>query len=75
MIGTWRVRPGADAFFPITCPACDLLETATVNQIRAGLVGGGYARPAEIDRHLANVAAGRLDLAASPLVSAWGRRP
>jgi hypothetical protein len=34
-------------------------------------VGAGGA----IDCHLANVAAGRLDLATSPMVSAWGRRP
>ena len=65
----------ADAFFPITSPACDLLETATVNQVRDGLVSGGYATAEEIDRHLANVAAGKLDLATSPMVSAWGRRP
>jgi hypothetical protein len=32
------------------------------------------ATAAEIERHLANVAAGRLDLAQPPLVAAWGRR-
>jgi SAM-dependent methyltransferase len=65
----------ADAFFPVTSPACGLLETATVNQVRDGLLGAGYATAEEIDRHLANVAAGHLDLATSPMVSAWGRRP
>lgn len=65
----------ADAFFPMTSPACDLLEAATVNQIRAGLLAGGHATVEEIDRHLANVAAGRLDLATAPMISAWGRRP
>jgi hypothetical protein len=30
---------------------------------------------AEITRHLANVATGRLDLATSPMISAWGRKP
>lgn len=29
----------------------------------------------DTDRHLSNVAAGRLDLAAAPMISAWGRRP
>jgi ubiquinone/menaquinone biosynthesis C-methylase UbiE len=65
---------GADAFFPLTSPACDLLEAATVNHIRDGLIAGGYASAAEIDCHLANVATGGLDLATSPMVSAWGRR-
>ncbi|MFD5744949.1 class I SAM-dependent methyltransferase [Streptomyces massasporeus] len=29
----------------------------------------------ETERHLATIAAGRLDLATSPMISAWGRRP
>jgi SAM-dependent methyltransferase len=65
----------ADAFFPMTSPACDLLETATVKQVREGLIAHGHASAEEIDRHLANIATGRLDLATSPMVSAWGRRP
>ena len=65
----------ADAFFPMTSRACDLLEAATVKQIRDGLLARGYATAEEIDRHLANVAAGKLDLATAPMVSAWGRRP
>jgi hypothetical protein len=50
------------------------LERATVEQIRGGLVASGLATDAEIDQHLANVAAGQLDLATSPMVSAWGQR-
>jgi hypothetical protein len=46
-----------------------------VRQIRGLLVSEGLATDEEIDRHLANVAAGRLDLATAPMVSAWGRRP
>lgn len=65
----------ADAFFPITSPACNVLETATVKQVREGLIAQGYATAEQIERHLANIAAGQLDLATSPLVSAWGRRP
>lgn len=65
----------ADAFFPMTSPACDALEAATVEQVRDRLVAAGLATDDEIDRHLAAVAAGRLDLATSPMISAWGRRP
>jgi SAM-dependent methyltransferase len=65
----------ADAYFPITAPACRELERATVEQIRDQLIAAGLATPAEIDRHLANVAGGELDLATSPMVTACGRRP
>lgn len=65
----------ADAYFPITSPACVELEDATVRQIRGRLVAAGLATEEEVERHLANVASGRLDLATAPLVSAWGRRP
>lgn len=65
---------GSDAYFPITSPACAVLETATVHQVRGKLTAAGLATDEEIDRHLANVASGRLDLATSPMISAWGRR-
>lgn len=65
----------ADAYFPITSPACTVLEAATVRQIRSRLVAAGIATDEDIDQHLANVATGRLDLATSPMISAWGRRP
>ncbi|MFF9510099.1 methyltransferase domain-containing protein [Streptomyces sp. NPDC014724] len=64
----------ADAYFPITSPACAVLEAATVRQIRRRLVAEGLATDGEIDRHLTNVATGRLDLATAPMISAWGRR-
>jgi SAM-dependent methyltransferase len=65
----------ADAYFPITSPACAVLEAATITHIRGGLVEAGLATDAELDEHLANVAGGTLDLATAPLISAWGRRP
>jgi len=68
------VDVGADAYFPITAPACTTLELATVAQVRDRLVAGGLATDAEIDEHVTNVRTGRLDLATSPMVSAWGRR-
>ena len=65
----------ADAYFPLTSPACTVLEKATVLQVRDRLVSAGLATDEDIDRHLANVATGGLDLATSPMISAWGRRP
>ncbi|QIQ03463.1 class I SAM-dependent methyltransferase [Streptomyces liangshanensis] len=65
---------GADAYFPITSPACAVLEDATVRQIRPRLVAEGLATDEEIDHHLTHVATGTLDLATAPLISTWGRR-
>lgn len=73
--GAGLVDVAADAYFPITAPAGRELERATVEQVRARLVAAGLATHAEIDRHLAAVADGALDLATSPMITAWGRRP
>lgn len=51
------------------------LESATVRQIRDRLVGAGLATEDDIERHLANVATGTMDLATAPMISAWGRKP
>lgn len=64
----------SDSYFPVGGPACNDLERATIQQIRGRLVEAALATPQEIDRHLANVAAGVLDLATSPMISAWGRK-
>ncbi|MFJ8789579.1 methyltransferase [Streptomyces sp. NPDC102462] len=64
----------ADAYFPLTSPACAALESATVRQIRDRLVATGLATDEDIDQHLANVAAGGMDLATAPMISAWGRK-
>jgi SAM-dependent methyltransferase len=65
----------AEGFFPVTGPACAELERATTEQIRDQLVGAGLATEDDIAQHLSNVASGRLDLATSPMISAWGRKP
>jgi len=65
----------ADAFFPISSPACALLEVATTEQVRARLIEAGMATDEEIDNHLTNVKSGRIDLTISPLISAWGMKP
>ncbi len=64
----------SDAYFPIAGTGCAELERATVEQIRERLIAAGLATRAEIGEHLANVAAGHLDLATSPMISAWARR-
>jgi SAM-dependent methyltransferase len=66
---------GADAAFPVALPECADLEIATITLIRDQLLTHGVATEAEIERHLASVAAGRLDLTQPPMIAAWGRRP
>jgi SAM-dependent methyltransferase len=65
----------ADAAFPVAHPACARLETATVHLIASQLLEHDIATVDEIAFHLANVAAGRLDLTQPPMIAAWGRRP
>jgi SAM-dependent methyltransferase len=65
----------SDAYFPMGGPACTELERATVEQVRDRLIRAGIATDAELELHLSNVATGCLDLATSPMVSAWGRKP
>ncbi|MDF3301982.1 methyltransferase domain-containing protein [Streptomyces tropicalis] len=67
-------RVEADAYFPVASPACTALEAATVRQIRDRLVTAGLATDEEIDRHLAHVASGTMDLATAPMISAWGHK-
>ncbi|WP_432590243.1 methyltransferase domain-containing protein [Streptomyces sp. HD1123-B1] len=72
---TGLVEVEADAYFPVASPHLDVLEAATVHQVRDKLIAAGLATDEEIERHLAHIATGRLDLATAPLISAWGRRP
>lgn len=69
------VRVQCDAYFPIGGPACAELERATVEQVRDDLIAATLATDAEVDQHLLNVSTGRLDLATSPMVTAWGQKP
>ncbi|OYP20437.1 SAM-dependent methyltransferase [Streptomyces sp. FBKL.4005] len=68
-----RLLREADAYSSVASPACTALEAATIRQVRDRLVAG-LATDAEIDRHLANVEAGTMDLATAPMISAWGRK-
>ncbi|MFB4306759.1 methyltransferase domain-containing protein [Actinomadura sp. GTD37] len=65
----------ADAYFPIASPACGVLETATILQVRDRLISGGHATGDELDRLLTAIAEGDLGLTLAPLISAWGRTP
>jgi SAM-dependent methyltransferase len=69
------VDVAADAAFPVSHPACNHLEAATIALVRDELLGRGIATEEEIAQHLDNVHAGRLDLTQPPMVSCWGRRP
>jgi SAM-dependent methyltransferase len=69
------VDVAADAAFPVSDPACNHLEVATINLVRDQLLDHGVATEAEIEQHLSAVAAGTLDLAQPPMISCWGRRP
>jgi hypothetical protein len=55
-------------------PACTELERATVEQVRDRLVAAALATEAKIEQHLATVATGQLDLATSPMISAWAQK-
>jgi SAM-dependent methyltransferase len=69
------VDVAADAAFPVSDPACNALELATIALIRDELLDHRIATEAELDAHVAAVAAGRLDLAQPPMVACWGRTP
>jgi SAM-dependent methyltransferase len=73
--GAGLTEVGADAFFPVAGRGCDELELTTLEQVRAALRAADLATDEEIDRHFASVSAGTIDVATSPLISAWGRKP
>ncbi|RFU85285.1 methyltransferase domain-containing protein [Streptomyces triticagri] len=69
------VQVGADLHVTLSGPEAAALDAATVGELRDRLVGSGSVSDAEIERHLELLAAGSLDVAAPPVISAWGRRP
>ena len=54
------------------CPATRRLERANTLLVRDGLIALGLGD--DIDRHLAALDAGTIEIATPPLVTAWGRR-
>ncbi|MBV9822167.1 MAG: methyltransferase domain-containing protein [Actinobacteria bacterium] len=65
----------ADGFFPLSTPARQGLQAATVRQVRDKLLSAGLISEPDIEQHLTDLAGGQLDLATAPLISAWGRKP
>lgn len=64
---------GAEAYSPLAVPATRRLEQANTLQVRDGLAALGLGD--DVERHLEALAAGRIEIATPPLVTAWGRRP
>jgi SAM-dependent methyltransferase len=72
--GAGLTEVGADAYFPLTGPDSARLQQTMIERQRERLLAAGPLTAAEIDRHLADIAAGRLDLTTFTVVSAWGRK-
>jgi SAM-dependent methyltransferase len=66
---------GTDAYISLAGPAQAQFQRTVIERQRDRLVGAGLASHAEIEQHLADIEAGRVDLASFPVVSAWGRKP
>jgi Methyltransferase domain len=72
--GTGLTEVGADAYFPVAGVASARLQRTMIERQRERMVRAGLVTAADIDQHLADIAAGRLDLATFTMVSAWGRK-
>jgi SAM-dependent methyltransferase len=66
---------GADCYFPVAEPSCNILEIATVKLIAPQILAANLATKDELEQHISNVARGVLDLTTAPLISAWGKKP
>jgi SAM-dependent methyltransferase len=66
---------GADAYISLAGPAQAQFQRTIIERQRDRLVDAGLASDTEIERHLADIETGQVDLASFPLVSAWARRP
>lgn len=65
---------GADAYFSLNAPACNMLGIANVTQLRDALIARGLATDEEVDGHLRAMADGTITIGTLPLISAWGQR-
>jgi SAM-dependent methyltransferase len=78
--GGWLLAEEADlSLQPLACPdeagPAERLQQTMIERQRDRLLAAGLVTAAEIDQHLADIAAGRLDLTTFTVVSAWGRKP
>jgi SAM-dependent methyltransferase len=65
----------ADVFFSLENHHHTLYQRHMVEIRRADLVPAGLLTDEEIDQHLADLDAGRVDITSLPIVSAWARKP
>jgi SAM-dependent methyltransferase len=65
----------AEVRFPLGGPDTIRLQRTLIARRGDRLIDAGLITREEIDQHLADLAAGRLDLTAFPVISAWGRQP
>jgi SAM-dependent methyltransferase len=65
----------AEVRFPLGGPDTIRLQRTLIARRGDWLTDAGLITREEIDQHLADLAAGGMDLTAFPLVSAWGRKP
>jgi SAM-dependent methyltransferase len=72
--GAGLTEVGADAWFPLAGADSARLQQTMIERQRERLLAAGLLTAAEIDRHLADIAGGRLDLTTFAVVSAWGRK-
>ena len=68
------VQVQSDAYFPRWAEQRVELERARPSNRLVIVCSHNLATEAEITEHLTSVAAGRLDLATSPMISAWARK-
>lgn len=64
----------AEARIPLTGQDTARLQRTLVLRHRDRMLAAGLLTSGELDRHLAHIADGALDLAAFPVVSAWARK-
>lgn len=72
--GAGLTEVGADAYFPVAGAASARLQQTMIERQRERLLAAGLVTAAEIDQHLADIAADRLHLTTFTVVSAWGRK-
>jgi ubiquinone/menaquinone biosynthesis C-methylase UbiE len=75
--GAGLTNVAADAFFSLTSAASSpvqRLQRTTVEGARKMLAGTGLVTAEEVEQHLADIAAGKLDMATFPLIAAWGQK-
>lgn len=66
---------GADVSFALAGPDQAAPWQHMIERQRPHLLAAGLVTADEIERHLADIAAGHLDIATFPVVSAWGQKP